>query len=122
MFSAQSPQLHSSAVIPCSSQARQRETLTHLNAPIRALGPGRWPSSGFGTHCAQCAWAPCPWLDAHQAAEYLKVKVRTLLSWARSGKVKAYPLSGSERRRYRFHYCDLDAMLLLPSGPSSRAQ
>src|SRR2546425_2926944 len=34
-----------------------------------------------------------------EAAEYLKVKVRTVLLWARQGKVKAYPLSGTTMKK-----------------------
>ena len=38
------------------------------------------------------------WLTASEAAQYLKVKVRTLLLWVRQGKVKAFALSGTKRR------------------------
>jgi excisionase family DNA binding protein len=38
------------------------------------------------------------WLTAMEAAAYLKVKVRTLLLWARQGKVKGFALSGTKRR------------------------
>jgi excisionase family DNA binding protein len=37
------------------------------------------------------------WLTAAEAAQYLHVKARTILLWARQGKVKAYALSGSRR-------------------------
>ena len=37
------------------------------------------------------------WLTAGEAAQYLKVKPRTLLLWVRQGKVKAFALSGGER-------------------------
>jgi len=55
------------------------------------------------------------WLTAKEAAEYLKVKPRTLLLWARQGKVKGHVLSGSDRVTWRFRTVDLDAMLLSPS-------
>ena len=55
---------------------------------------------------------PSSWLTAPEAAAYLKVKVRTLLLWARQGKVKAYALSGTERRVWRFRREDLDAALM----------
>jgi len=54
------------------------------------------------------------WLTAGEAASYLKVKTRTLLSWARAGKVKGYVLSGTDRITWRFKIGDLDAMLLTP--------
>lgn len=63
------------------------------------------------------------WLTATEAALYLKVKVRTLLLWVRQRKVKAFALSGTKRRVWRFHRQDLDAALLespvLPSIPPS---
>jgi len=63
------------------------------------------------------------WLTATEAAQYLKVKVRTLLLWVRQGKVKAFALSGIKRRVWRFRRQDLDAALLespvLPSVPLS---
>jgi excisionase family DNA binding protein len=52
------------------------------------------------------------WLTASEAARYLKVKVRTLLLWARQGKVKAFALSGTKRHVWRFRQADLDTMLL----------
>lgn len=48
------------------------------------------------------------WLTAAEAARYLKVKSRTLLFWVRLGKVKGYPLSGTQRRTWRFRKVDLD--------------
>ena len=52
------------------------------------------------------------WLTAGEAAQYLKVKVRTLLLWVRQGKVRAFALSGTKRRVWRFRRQDLDAALL----------
>lgn len=52
------------------------------------------------------------WLTAVEAAGYLKVKVRTLLLWVRQGKVKAFALSGTKRRVWRFRLQDLDAAAL----------
>jgi len=51
------------------------------------------------------------WLTAGEAAEYLKVKKRSLLLWVRQGKVKAYTLSGTKRRVWRFRREDLDSLL-----------
>ena len=62
-------------------------------------------------------------LTAAEAAQYLKVRVRTLLLWVRQGKVKAFALSGTKRHVWRFRHSDLDAALLessvLPSRPPS---
>lgn len=63
------------------------------------------------------------WLTAAEAAAHLKIKVRTLLLWVRQGKVKAFALSGTKRKVWRFRQSDLDAALLestvLPSLPPS---
>jgi len=48
------------------------------------------------------------WLTAEEAAQYLKVKIRTLLLWVRQGKVNAFALSGV----WRFRREDLDSALL----------
>lgn len=66
---------------------------------------------------------PSEWLTASEAAAYLRVRVRTVLLWTRQGKVKAYALSGTKRRVWRFRQEDLDAALmaspvLLSSSPS----
>jgi excisionase family DNA binding protein len=52
------------------------------------------------------------WLTAGEAAQYLKVKVRTLLLWVRQGKVKAFALSGTKRHVWRFRRSDLDKTLM----------
>jgi len=66
---------------------------------------------------------PSEWLTAAEAAAYLKVRVRTLLLWVRQGKVKAFALSGTKRRVWRFRQADLDAALVeaavLPSEAPS---
>jgi len=56
-----------------------------------------------------------PWLTTGEAAQYLKVKPRTLLGWVRQGKVKGYPLSGTQRHIWRFRHADLDDILAGPS-------
>jgi len=52
------------------------------------------------------------WLTAEEAAQYLKVKIRSLLLWVRQGKVNAFALSGTKRRVWRFRREDLDSALL----------
>jgi excisionase family DNA binding protein len=56
------------------------------------------------------------WLTAKESAVYLKVERRTLLDWARQGKVKGYTLSGVARHVWRFRQSDLDAMLVASSA------
>jgi excisionase family DNA binding protein len=55
------------------------------------------------------------WLTAGEAAEYLKVKPRSLLLWTRQGKIRGYALSGMRRRVWRFRKEDLDSALLSKS-------
>jgi excisionase family DNA binding protein len=55
------------------------------------------------------------WLTAGEAARYLSVEPRTVLVWARQGKLKGFKLSGTKRHIWRFRHCDLDAMLTGPS-------
>jgi excisionase family DNA binding protein len=61
------------------------------------------------------------WLTAAEAAEYLRIKTRSLLLWVRQGKLQAYALSGTKRRIWRFRKQDLDSALLaspvIPSKP-----
>jgi excisionase family DNA binding protein len=57
--------------------------------------------------CSQSA-QEFQWLTAAEAAQYMKVKKRTLLFWVRKGKVRGYPLSGTERHTWRFLRPDLD--------------
>jgi excisionase family DNA binding protein len=59
------------------------------------------------------------WLTAGEAAEYLKVKKRSLLLWVRQGKVKAYALSGTKRRVWRFRREDIDSALFANVVPSA---
>ena len=65
------------------------------------------------------------WLTVTEAAVYLKIRPRTLLLWVRQGKVKAYALSGTKRRVWRFRQADLDAAMMestvLPSSAPSVA-
>jgi excisionase family DNA binding protein len=55
------------------------------------------------------------WLTAREAAQYLSVEPRTVLLWARQGKLRGFKLSGTKRHVWRFRHCDLDAMLTGPS-------
>jgi len=78
----------------------------HQSAVVDAICRDVSESSSRAESCTS------DWLTASEAAEYLKVKPRTLLAWARRGTVKAYPLSGTRRRIWRFRREDLDGALL----------
>jgi len=60
------------------------------------------------------------WLTAKEAAAYLRVAHRTILEWARTGQVKGYTLSGTQRITWRFRHVDLDAMMQQPSAAENR--
>jgi hypothetical protein len=60
------------------------------------------------------------WLTAEEAARHLKIEPRTLLLWARQGKVKGYILSGTERVTWRFLRSDLDGKLVPPTVALNR--
>lgn len=59
------------------------------------------------------------WLTGREAAQYLRVNHRTLLQWAREGKMPAHKLSGVRRCVWRFLRLELDAMLGLSSADSA---
>jgi excisionase family DNA binding protein len=69
-------------------------------AKFQVSGPQNGSSSAIG------------WLTAVEAADYLKVKARSLLRWVREGKIKGYALCDAKRRVWRFRREDLDAALL----------
>jgi excisionase family DNA binding protein len=55
------------------------------------------------------------WLTSEEAARHLKIERRTLLMWARQGRIKGFVLSGTERITWRFRTEDLDGTLTPPS-------
>jgi excisionase family DNA binding protein len=81
------------------------------------------PADGINDRSASQEIVPTPpadvqkpaWLTAEEAAQYLKVKPRTVVLWARQGKLKGYPTPSTHRHRWRFLHADLDAMLTKPS-------
>jgi excisionase family DNA binding protein len=57
------------------------------------------------------------WLTAREAAAYLKVAHRTVLEWAKTGRIPAHRLSGIVRVTWRFRTAELDgAMMAAPSA------
>jgi len=54
------------------------------------------------------------WLTATEAAQYLKVKPRTVLKWAKQGTIPAHPLSGAKRVPWRFVKSELDDAMFSP--------
>jgi excisionase family DNA binding protein len=56
------------------------------------------------------------WWTATEAAAHLRVKPRTILQWAKEGKVPAHRLSGSRRITWRFLRSELDDILTPPSA------
>ena len=57
------------------------------------------------------------WLTAAEAAQYLRVAHRTILDWAKTGKIPAHRLSGTQRCTWRFRADELDgAIMATPSA------
>ena len=54
------------------------------------------------------------WLTANEAAAYLKVQTRTILKWAKEGRIPAHALSGTTRVTWRFLKSELDGAMLNP--------
>ena len=65
-----------------------------------------------------------PWMNAREAAQYLRVAHRTVLEWAKTGKIPAHRLSGTLRCTFRFRTDELDAFLTpcASLGPPSAAE
>jgi excisionase family DNA binding protein len=51
------------------------------------------------------------WLTAREAAAHLRVAHRTILLWAKTGRIPAHPLSGNQRVTWRFRASELDAFV-----------
>lgn len=85
----------------------------------RLLSPATWESPVTGLHAnanrTMAAGPSTQWLTAAEAAQYLRIRTRTLMLWARQGKVKGYVLSGTRRHVWRFHREDLDAAFFQPA-------
>jgi len=54
------------------------------------------------------------WLTAREAAQYLRVAHRTVLEWAKDGRIPAHRLSGTARVTRRFLRSELDAAMMAP--------
>lgn len=52
---------------------------------------------------------PERFIDACQAADFVKLNRKTLLRFARQGSIPAHPLTGNKRRKWRFLISELDA-------------
>jgi excisionase family DNA binding protein len=51
------------------------------------------------------------WMNSREAADYLHVAARTVVLWARTGRIPAHKLSGAHRITWRFRSDELDAFL-----------
>lgn len=68
------------------------------------------------TQHVQCApFLPIQWLTANEAAAYLRISPRTVIEWAREGKITGHVLSGAQRHTWRFRTEELDAILEPPA-------
>jgi excisionase family DNA binding protein len=51
------------------------------------------------------------WMNTVEAAAYLRVAHRTVLLWAKTGRIPAHKLSGGQRVTWRFCADELDAYM-----------
>ncbi len=58
-------------------------------------------------------------VDAGEAAKFLKINPRTLLQMARNGSVPAHPLGNGVRKTWRFLLSELAEWLVARGGHSS---
>lgn len=59
------------------------------------------------------------WLTAAEAAAYLKISPRTIVAWAKQGRIPGHRLSGTARITWRFLRSELDDILRGPSSGSA---
>ncbi|MBZ5596851.1 MAG: helix-turn-helix domain-containing protein [Acidobacteriia bacterium] len=60
------------------------------------------------------------WMTAKETAAYLKVGHRTVLEWAKTGRIPAHRLSGCQRVTWRFLASELDAAIMgVPSAATN---
>ena len=62
------------------------------------------------------------WLTAREAALYLRVAHRTVLEWAKDGKIPAHRLSGTRRCTWRFRADELDRAMLCPPSDAENGE
>jgi len=66
--------------------------------------------------------ANSPWMTAHEAAQYLRVAHRTILEWAKTGKIPAHRLSGTRRCTFRFRAEELDSAMMAPPSAAENGE
>lgn len=85
----------------------QRPRLSTLAAEDNAFGfTDTVPGSANKTTLLE------PFVDAGQAAEFLRLHRRRLLQLARQGKLPAYPIGDGPRKVWRFRLSELAAAML----------
>lgn len=62
--------------------------------------------------------ASTEWLTAKEAALYLRANHRTILLWARQGRIKGHRLTSTKRSVWRFKREELDMAFAAPQLPT----
>ena len=72
---------------------------------------------------------PEPFITATAIAEHIGVSARTVAKWAREGRIPAHPVSGNDRRTWRFKLSEIELFFasqsdgpILPVRPGSSAE
>ena len=67
--------------------------------------------------CSMIPGTQSVWLTAREAALYVRVSHRTILEWAKTGRIPAHRLSGTDRITWRFRAEELDGVMM--AAPSA---
>jgi excisionase family DNA binding protein len=98
----------------------KRPSFAHVARHPRCHSYGKQPkacgSQRYYIHGMSTLPSKKEWLTAREAALHLRVSHRTILAWAKSGKLRGHVLSGTRRCTWRFLLSDLDATLHAPSA------
>ena len=62
------------------------------------------------------------WLTAREAAQHLRVAHRTILEWAKAGRIPAHRLSGTRRVTWRFRAEELDTAIMSPPSAARNGE
>jgi hypothetical protein len=70
----------------------------------------------------ECSRFPCePFVDADVAAEFVMVKRKTILDWARAGTIPAHPFGRGKRVVWRFLISELACCDRISQGTMNSA-
>lgn len=78
---------------------QQKEVLDVQKGPMKTLEMSNTPEIE-------------PYLDARDAADFLRRSPKTIQTWARSGMIPAHPIGAGKKRYWLFRKSELDKWIL----------